>query len=55
MINGSNFYRQDEDDDMDDTESYGDEDEMMGVSDVTNQLAAAGWQNGVHPFLLFIL
>merc|ERR1719422_484150 len=31
---------------MDDTESYSDGDEMMGVSDVTNQLAAAGWQNG---------
>jgi len=37
---------EDEDDDMDDGDSYGDEDEMMGASDVTNQLAAAGWQNG---------
>ena len=37
---------------MDDCgDSYGEDDEMLGVSDVTCQLAAAGWQNGVHPFL----
>ena len=37
---------------MDDCgDSYGEDDEMLGVSDVTCQLAAAGWQNGVHPFI----
>ena len=39
---------------MDD--SYGEDDDLIGVNDVTSQLAAAGWQNGVHPFFfLFIL
>ena len=39
----------DEDEDMDDggDDSFGEEDDMIGVSDVTNQLAAAGWQHGV--------
>ncbi|XP_023338157.1 DNA-binding protein P3A2 isoform X2 [Eurytemora carolleeae] len=37
----------DDDEDMDDCgDSYGEDDEMLGVSDVTCQLAAAGWQNG---------
>jgi len=37
----------DEDEDMDDCgDSYGDDDEIIGVNDVTSQLAAAGWQNG---------
>ena len=40
-----------EDDSMDD--SYGEDDDLIGVNDVTSQLAAAGWQNGVHPFYLF--
>ena len=37
-------------------ESYGedeDNEEMLGVNDVTSQLAAAGWQHGVHLFLFF--
>jgi len=33
-----------EDDSMDD--SYGEDDDLIGVNDVTSQLAAAGWQNG---------
>ena len=39
----------DEDEDMDDggDDSFGEDDDMIGVSDVTNQLAAAGWQHGV--------
>ena len=44
-----------EDDDMDDggdDSDFGEDDEMMGVSDVTSQLAAAGWQHGVE-FVLF--
>ena len=39
-------------------ESYGedeDNEEMLGVNDVTSQLAAAGWQHGVHLFLFFYL
>ena len=39
----------DEDEDMDDggEDSFGEDEDMIGVSDVTNQLAAAGWQHGV--------
>ena len=45
-----------QDDDIDDcADSYGEEDDMMDVSDVTSQLAAAGWQNGVHLFIYFLL
>ena len=29
-------------------DSFGEEDDMLGVSDVTSQLAAAGWQHGVN-------
>ena len=44
-----------QDDDLDEcVDSYEDEDDMMVVNDVTSQLAAAGWQNGVHLFFLFI-
>ena len=38
-------------------ESYGedeDNEEMLGVNDVTSQLAAAGWQHGVHLFFIFL-
>lgn len=36
-----------QDDDMDDCgDSYGEDDDLIGVNDVTSQLAAAGWQNG---------
>ena len=40
----------DEDEDMDDggEDSFGEDEDMIGVSDVTNQLAAAGWQHGVN-------
>ena len=39
----------DEDEDMDEggEDSFGEDEDMIGVSDVTNQLAAAGWQHGV--------
>ncbi len=38
-------------------DSYGEEEdgeEILGVNDVTSQLAAAGWQHGVHLFIFFI-
>ncbi len=37
-------------------DSYGEEEdgeEILGVNDVTSQLAAAGWQHGVHLFFSF--
>ncbi len=37
-------------------DSYGEEEdgeEILGVNDVTSQLAAAGWQHGVHLFFIF--
>ena len=45
----ANMDEEDDDDDMVDEgdDSFGEDDEMMGVSDVTSQLAAAGWQHGV--------
>jgi hypothetical protein len=38
-----------DDDDMDDggDDSFDENDDMIGVNDVTSQLAAAGWQHGV--------
>ena len=45
----ANMDEDDDDDDMGDEgdDSFGEDDEMMGVSDVTSQLAAAGWRHGV--------
>ena len=47
---------EDEDDDMDDggEDSFGEDEDMLGCSDVTSQLAAAGWQHGVELLLLLI-
>merc|ERR1719431_157764 len=44
----ANMDEDEDDDDMGDEgdDSFGEDDEMMGVSDVTSQLAAAGWQHG---------
>ena len=46
-----------DDDDMGDDgdDSFGEDDEMIGVSDVTSQLAAAGWQNGVMFLFCFYI
>ena len=48
MVSGMD--EDDEDEDMDDggEDSFGEDEDMIGVSDVTNQLAAAGWQHGVN-------
>jgi len=44
----ANMDEDEDDDDMGDEgdDSFGEDDEMMGVSDVTSQLAAAGWRHG---------
>ncbi len=39
-------------------DSYGEEEdgeEILGVNDVTSQLAAAGWQHGVHLFIFLYI